>query len=544
MPLLYEFIAMANSASPHFQADGAWAGFGNSLFSNDEFASRTGDLCGLHGVWHQCVRCERSEPRCENIGCSRVLCESSGVSRCFLAIDLGAESGRAILGTLRDGLLSLEELHRFPNTPVRLPTGLYWDTLRLFHEIRHALTICGRHRRITLDGIGIDTWGVDFGLLGSDGALVDNPRHYRDARNNGMLERTFAIISPQEIFAQTGVQFMQLNSLYQLHAMKLNESPALGIARRLLFMPDLLNYWLTGVPRAEQTIASTSQFYNPVTKNWAATILDRLGLSKSILPEIVAPGTLLGTLLPEVAEAAGLAHGTPVYATACHDTASAVAAVPAASHDWCYISSGTWSLMGVESDVPIINDRSLELNFTNEAGAGGKIRFLKNIAGLWLLQECRREWALAGRDYSYEQLSSMAADAPSCGVVFDPDEFLEPGQMPRKIAGRCGSDDPGAICRTILESLAATYRKVLDNVESLIDKRINNIHIVGGGSRNQTLNQLAANATSRAIIAGPTEATAAGNILVQAIGAGYVSDLSEARAIVRRSFPLTSFDPR
>jgi rhamnulokinase len=469
------------------------------------------------------------------------------VNKCFLAIDLGAESGRVILGTLDGGMLSLEELHRFPNTPVRLPNGLYWDTLRLFHEIRHGLTICGRQRGIALDGIGIDTWGVDFGLLGSDGALVDNPRHYRDARNNGMLERTFAIIPREEIFAETGIQFMQLNSLYQLHAMKLNQSPALAVATRLLFMPDLLNYWLTGVARAELTIASTSQFYNPVTKSWATTLLDRLGLPSSILPAIIPPAMLLGPLLPEVAEATGIAKGTPVYATACHDTASAVAAVPAtgpSGEHWCYISSGTWSLMGVESDAPIINDRSLGLNFTNEAGAGGKIRLLKNIAGLWLLQECRREWALAGREYGYEQLSSMAAKAPSAGVILNPDEFLEPGQMPRKIADRCGSEDPAVISRTILESLAATYRKVLNNLESLTGKRIGRVHIVGGGSRNQVLNQLAADATGRSVVAGPAEATAAGNILVQAIGAGCVRDLAEAREIVKRSFPLATFDPR
>lgn len=449
-----------------------------------------------------------------------------------------------MLGTLQGGMLSLEELHRFPNTPVRLPTGLYWDTLRLFHEIRQALTICGRQRKIALDGIGIDTWGVDFGLLGSDGALVDNPRHYRDGRNSGMLERTFAVVPRNEIFAETGLQFMQLNSLYQLYAMKLNRSPALPVATCLLFMPDLLNYWLTGISRAEQTIASTSQFYNPVKRTWATTLLDRLGLPASILPEMVPPGTLLGPLLPEIAECAGLASGTPVYATACHDTASAVAAVPATGGDWCYISSGTWSLMGIESDVPIINDRSLELNFTNEVGAAGRIRFLKNIAGLWLLQECRRDWALAGREYSYQQLSSMAAQAHSAGVILNPDEFLEPGQMPRRIADRCGSDDPGVICRTILESLAASYRKVLDDLESLLEKRIGRVHIVGGGSRNTLLNQFAANTTRRTIIAGPGEATAAGNILVQAIGAGHVRDLTEARAIAGRSFPLATFDPQ
>ncbi len=467
----------------------------------------------------------------------------------FLAIDLGAESGRAILGTLDNGRLALEELHRFPNTPVRLPTGLYWDTLRLFHEIRHALTICGREKRLALNGIGIDTWGVDFGLLGSDGALVDNPRHYRDPRNNGMLEKTFAVVPPEEIFRETGIQFMQLNTLCQVHAMRLDRSPALDVATQLLFMPDLFNYWLTGETRAEVSIASTSQFYNPVKKQWATGLFRRLGLPERILPEIVPSGTRLGTLLPEIVDASGLSSNVPVFATACHDTASAVAAVPAEGDDWCYISSGTWSLMGVELDAPLINERSLALNFTNEVGAEGKIRFLKNIAGLWLLQECRRAWALAGHEYSYEELSTLARDAPPARALIDPDVFPEPDRMPERIAEYCRTrggevpDQPAGMTRIILESLAATYRKVLDNLETLLGRRIDRIHIVGGGSRNQLLNQLAANSTGRTVIAGPAEATAAGNILVQAIGAGAVSGLEEARQIVGRSFPLQTYQP-
>jgi rhamnulokinase len=467
----------------------------------------------------------------------------------FLAIDLGAESGRAILGTLDAGQLTLEELHRFPNTPVRLPTGLYWDVLRLFHEIRHALSICGRERKIKLDGIGVDTWGVDFGMLGSDGALVDNPRHYRDSRNSGMLEKTFAVVPREEIFAETGIQFMQINSLYQLHAMKLAGSPALGAAHKLLFIPDLFNYWLTGVERAEVSIASTSQFYNPAKRQWATGLFRRLGLPESVLPEIVPSGTRLGTLLEEIAESAGLENGVPVYATACHDTASAVAAVPAEGDDWCYISSGTWSLMGVELDAPVIDARSLALNFTNEVGAGGKIRLLKNIAGLWPLQECRRAWALEGREYSYEDLSKLATAAQPAGMLIDPDAFQEPGRMPERISeycrtqGRQAPDQPGGMVRLILESLAATYAKVLDSLEKLLDRRINRVHIVGGGSRNQLLNQLAANAMRRTVVAGPTEATAAGSVLVQAIGAGIVAGSAEAREIVRRSFPLQTFPP-
>jgi rhamnulokinase len=468
----------------------------------------------------------------------------------FLAIDLGAESGRAMLGILDRGMLSLEELHRFPNTPVQLPTGLYWDTLRLFQEIRHALAICGRERKIALDGIGIDTWGVDFALLGADGALVDNPRHYRDARTNGVPEKTFALAPREEIFAETGIQFMPINTLYQLHAMKLGKSPALSVAKTLLFTPDLFNYWLTGMMRVEVSIASTSQFYNPVKKDWAKGLLRRLAIAESILPEIVPSGARLGTLLPEVAEASGLAAGTPVFASASHDTASAVAAVPAQGGDWGYISSGTWSLMGVELDTPVINERSLALNFTNEVGAGGTIRLLKNIAGLWLLQECRRAWALAGREYSYAELVELATAAPACGETIDPDGFPEPGHMPERIAEHCRArgwnapEQPGGMVRLILESLAASYRKVLENLETLIGRRINRIHIVGGGSRNELLNQLTANATGRTVIAGPAEATAAGNVLVQAIGAGMVSGVIEAREIVRRSFAIRVYEPR
>src|ERR1700682_493408 len=318
-----------------------------------------------------------------------------------------------MLGTLDGGQIALEEIHRWTNDPVRLHTGLYWDTLRLFHELRRALAICGRERGIALDGIGVDTWGLDFALLGADGALADNPRHYRDARTNGMLERAFAAVPRDQIFARTGIQFMQFNTLYQWYAMKLAAAPALTVARRMLFMPDLFNYWLTGVARAERSIASTSQFYDPGAKNWAADLLRRFDLDAALLPEIVSSGERLGPLLPEIAEACGLSPDTLVYATACHDTASAVAAVPAESGDWCYISSGTWSLMGVEIPEPIVNDRSLALNFTNEAGAGERIRLLKNIAGLWLLQECRRAWALAGTEYSYEQITSLAASDAS-----------------------------------------------------------------------------------------------------------------------------------
>lgn len=466
----------------------------------------------------------------------------------FLAFDLGAESGRAILGKLTAGRLELEQLHRFPNTPVRLPTGMYWDTLRLFHEIGEGLSAAGRGRGLQIDGIGIDTWGVDFALLGRDGALVDNPRHYRDARNNGIVERMCGLVPRAEIFRQTGIQFMQINSLCQLVAARLENSPSLDTAETLLFMPDLFHYYLTGVKRAELTIASTSQFYNPVERRWATELFDRFGLSSRILPEIISPGTRLGTLLPHVADAAGVGS-IPVYATAAHDTAAAVAAVPADGDGWCYISSGTWSLMGVEIDAPLVGEKALELNFTNEMGAEGKVRLLKNIAGLWVLQECRRAWARAGAEYSYEQLAQMASDAPPFVAAIDPDAFLEPGHMPERIAEFCRKsgqqipEQPGAMCRVVLESLALRYRQVVENLETLTERPIRVIHIVGGGSKNRLLNQLAADATGRRVVAGPVEATAAGNVLVQAMGAGELRALKEAREVVRQSFELETFEP-
>jgi rhamnulokinase len=467
----------------------------------------------------------------------------------YLAVDLGAESGRVMLGTLENGRLVLEELHRFANAPVSLPTGLYWDSFRLFHEIVHGLAIAGRERKLDISGIGIDTWGVDFGLLASDGALIDCPRHYRDPRTNGVPDQLFQVVPKREVFDYTGIQFMQLNSLYQLYAMKLAQSPGFAAADQLLFIPDLLNYWLTGERKSEQTIASTSQFYDPRTNRFCTELFERLGLPTHILPPLVAPGTRLGPLREEIASVTKLS-GTPVYATAAHDTASAVAAVPAGdTADWCYISSGTWSLMGVELSAPVINERSLELNFTNEIGAQGTVRFLKNIAGLWLLQECRRAWIAEGNEYTYEELMRLASEAGPAPSLIDVDAFLHPGDMPAKIAawceanGRTAPQGVGETCRTILESLAERYRQVLESLEAVLGRRLNAIHIVGGGSRNHLLNQLVADATGREVIAGPGEATAIGNLLVQAIASGELNSLAEGRQLVRCSFELDRFQP-
>lgn len=460
----------------------------------------------------------------------------------YLAFDLGAESGRALLGTLADGKLEVEELHRFANTPVRVLGALYWDTLRLWREIQHGLAIAVRDRKLSLDGIGIDTWGVDYALIGSDGQLCANPRHYRDGRNNGVMEKLFQVVPRDQVFGYSGIQFMQINSLVQLYAEKLEQTPALAVATRLLNMPDLFNYWLTGEAKSESSIASTTQFFNPATMTWASELLTRLDLPADILCPVVQPGTLLGKTLD--------APHVPVYATAGHDTAAAVAAVPSEGGDnWCYISSGTWSLMGLELDAPIINAASCAANYTNEVGVSGTVRFLKNIAGLWLLQECRRHWIEEGAEYSYEQLAKMAADARPFSASINPDAFLEPGGMPGKIAAHCGATGQaapathGEYARAILESLALRYRQVLEDLEALSGRRIEVIHIVGGGSKNTLLNQFVADCTGRKVVAGPGEATAIGNILVQAMGAGELKDLHEVRQVVRNTFELTTVNP-
>ena len=471
------------------------------------------------------------------------------MNRHYLALDLGAESGRAMLARLADGRLELNELHRFLNTPVQLPTGLYWDSLRLFHEMCEGIRIAAKSVE-DLDGIAIDTWGVDFGLLSADGELMHMPRHYRDARTLGTPAEVFQIVPRAEIFRQTGIQFMEINSLYQLWVYQRDSPELLSRVSKLLFMPDLFNYFLTGTYAAERTIASTSQFYDPVRKCFATDLLRKLGITGSFFPDLMDPGAELGNVLPYAADRCALKHDTCVYTTGSHDTASAVAAVPATGRDgWCYISSGTWSLMGMETEAPIINDASREANFTNEVGVGNTIRFLKNIPGLWVLQECRRAWAKEGEEYSYAELMERAATAKPASTIIDLDLFISPGNHPQRICAHCREtgqevpQDPGAMTRVILQSLAHRYNEVLETLEKLTGKAIETIHIVGGGSRNKLLNQLTADRTGRRVIAGPAEATAAGNALTQAMGSGDLQSLDEIRAVVRRSFKLEEFTP-
>lgn len=468
----------------------------------------------------------------------------------FLAFDLGAESGRGVLGRFDGERLNLEELHRFANGGIRVLDGLHWNVLQLWNEMKAALSICAQ-KNIGLSGIGIDTWGVDFALLGRGDVLLGLPHHYRDLRTDGMLEEAFRRLPQATLFERSGCQFLQINTLYQLLSMVLHRSPLLDVAETFLMIPDLFNFWLTGQKVCEFTDATTTQFYDPRRRRWSTEITGALGVPFDILPEIVQPGTQLGTLLPSVAAETGLPE-IPVIAPACHDTGSAVAAVPTDSEDWAYISSGTWSLMGIEVSEPIVTDQALALNFTNEGGVENTFRFLKNIMGLWLVQECRRTWAQRGDEMSYSQMTQLAESAKPFTTLIDPDDdiFLPPGDMPSRIVDYCkrtGQKPPldiGEVLRCALESLALKYRWVLEKLEAVRGRSIDVIHIVGGGAQNQALCQFTADATGTPVIAGPIEATAIGNIAVQAMACGLIGSISEAREVVRRSFNAITYEPQ
>jgi rhamnulokinase len=467
----------------------------------------------------------------------------------FLAIDLGAESGRALAGHFDGRRLQILEVHRFPNGPVSLPDGLHWDVLRLWSEIKCGIALAAQECG-DLASVGLDTWGVDFGLLDRSGALLGNPYHYRDSRTDGIMDEAFRCVGREEIFERTGIQFMQFNSLYQLLSMVVSGSPRLEVAEKFLTMPDLFNYWLTGRKVCEFSNATTSQCYDPRARDWARSMLEQLGIPTRIFPEIVPPGTVLDDLLPQVAEEVGVR--VPIIAPACHDTGSAVAAVPATGVDFAYISSGTWSLMGAELAEPVINADSLTYNFTNEGGVGGTFRFLKNVSGLWLVQESRRTWASRGESLSYDDLTQMAAEAEPLRAVVDPDDgdFLKPGDIPARICAFCertGQPVPeskGAIVRCALESLALKYRWTLERLEEMLVRRLEPIHIFGGGAQNRLLNQFTADATGRRVVAGPIEATAIGNVLVQMMAMGHVASLAEGRQIVCTSFDVETYDPQ
>jgi rhamnulokinase len=481
--------------------------------------------------------------------------EQTGMAANFLAFDLGAESGRALLGILANGRLQLEEIHRFTNPTGRMNHHLHWNLLAQWEELKTGLRQAARQNgtRRTIHGIGVDTWGVDFGLLGAGGEILGNPVHYRDAWTEGTVETTCQRVGREKIFDRTGIQFMRFNTLFQLVAMRQRHPQLLESAQQLLFMPDLFNYLFTGRRQSELSIASTSQMIDPRTRSWARDLLQALDLPDRILPELIPSASVVGPLSDEVAAECEV-DVMPVLAPGCHDTASAVAAVPASPgrEDWCYISSGTWSLMGVELSAPVINDKSLAYAYTNEIGVGGRIRFLKNIMGLWLVQECRRHWARDGMEYTYAELTDMARDARSSGSVINPDHapFMTPGEMPGKIEAFCRQSrqappaSPGEFVRLCLESLALTYRRTVEGLEDILGRSISTIHIVGGGTQNTLLNQMTADATGRSVIAGPVEATAIGNILAQAMAVGELKHLEEARALVAASFPVQRYEPQ
>lgn len=468
----------------------------------------------------------------------------------YLAFDLGAESGRAVLGLYDGASIQLEEVHRFPTGGCAVLGTLYWDVLRLFEECKKGLGLAVSQYGKEINGIGFDTWGVDFGLLGRGDVLLGNPRHYRDHGNDGMLDIAFALVPPEILFGRTGIQFMQINTLYQLFSLKIRHSPLLEAAETLLMMPDLLAFWFTGVKTSEFSIASTTQIVDPISRRWAFDLLVKLGLPTHIFTPIVEPGTVRGMVTAEIAALCGCGS-IPVYLPAEHDTASAVVAVPASDPHFVYISSGTWSLMGVELPQPLLTDAVRKANFTNEGGVCGTTRLLKNIMGLWLVQECRRAFARRGAEHSYQELTQMAQQAPPFAAWINPDDhsFVAPADMVEAIAAFCRRTNQkppegiGATIRCCLESLAMKYRWTLEVLEGLLQQRHSIIHVVGGGTQNRFLCQLTANATQRPVIAGPVEATAVGNVLVQAMGRGEVGSLEDIRAIVRKSFALETYMP-
>jgi rhamnulokinase len=467
----------------------------------------------------------------------------------MLAFDLGAGSGRAVLGTLSGEQLQIKELHRFPNRPVDLAGHLHWDFVRLFGEMRNGLKACAAEIGGHLESMAVDTWGVDYALLASDGSVLGQPFAYRDGRTDKAMTSFFAVIPRDRVYALTGIQFMQFNTLFQLFAMRQQSPKVFAAASDVLFTPDFYNYLFTGEKKTEFTIATTSQMYSHCSHAWDEELLHALGLPAGVMKEIVEPGTVLGTLKETIARDLGLPR-VPVVATASHDTASAVAAVPAEGNDWAYISSGTWSLMGIEIPQPIITEAALGCNFTNEGGVGRTIRFLKNIGGLWLLQECKRVWEKE-RAITYTELIGAAAAAAPFKALIDPDapDFLNPADMPAAIcafAARTGQVAPGTkgeFVRSILEGLALKYRLVLGQLRTLSPQPVNKVHIIGGGSQNRLLCQFAANAMGLPVIAGPVEATAMGNLMVQALGLGFVKSVAELRRTIRSSSEVTEYTP-
>lgn len=469
----------------------------------------------------------------------------------FLAFDFGAESGRAVLGTLENDKIYIEEIHRFPTGMLRIDDHLYWNIYRLYEEVLRSLSKCINDQHVQPESIAIDTWGVDFGLLSDDGTFLRLPYAYRDAQNaKGMKHYLENILSPEEIYKRTGISIQPFNSIFQLHAMNMNQDKAFKAATALLFVPDIMNYLLSGIKTTEFSFATTSQLFNPIQMDWDESLLSSVGIVKSTMNPIVPPSTIIGTLKPEIAYAVG-SDSIKLIAVCSHDTASAIVAVPAENDDWAYISSGTWSLMGVELESAIINDLSYKYNFTNEGGAENSIIFLKNIMGLWLLQQCRNSWLKSNTVLNYDELISLSLMAPAFKSIIDPDfvGFYNPADMPSAIDEFCvktsqeAPQNLGEYVRIIMESLALKYRLTLEQLREVTGKQINRIHIIGGGGQNKVLCKFTANATGLHVISGPSEGTATGNILLQAKAQGYIKNLAEIRTVVKNSFLFDEYYP-
>ncbi len=468
----------------------------------------------------------------------------------FLAIDLGAGSGRGIIGKFSGKKVELIEINRFDNQIITLFGHDHWDIYDLYEKIKTSIKKASGMVD-SLDGIGIDSWGVDFVFLDKSGNIIGLPNMYRDKRVDGIPEKLFEVISKDEIYKETGIQFLKLNTLYQIYSYRLENPCMFEFVDRILFLPDYLNYLLTGKKQNEYTISSTSQMLNAESKKWSEPILKAIGLDKKVLSDVTEPGTIISKMHPDVKEELGLDE-IDVLQVPSHDTASAIVAVPAEGENWAYLSSGTWSLLGVELDKPLINGETYKNNYTNEGGAFGKIRFLKNVSGLWLLQESKRIWEEEGIKYSYDDLIQNAAKAkPFSGFIdTDAEIFLKPDNMPKAIneflvkTGQKEIKDHFTMVRVILEGLALKYREVIEILNSLLEKKIEVLHIIGGGSKNDLLNQMSADSAGLKIVAGPYEATAIGNLLLQATAKGIISNLDEAREIVRKSFELKQFYPQ
>ncbi len=467
----------------------------------------------------------------------------------FLAFDLGAESGRAVVGSLDEGRLRIREILRFANRMITEPDGsLHWDAGMLFENIKEGMRRCRDILGGPPQSLGVDTWGVDFGLLDAEDGLLGLPFSYRDRRTEGAMEEFFGFLPKEEVYRLTGIQFLSFNTLFQLYALVRDRSPLLRRASALLFMPDLFHFLLTGEKATEFSIATTSQLFDPRRDSWSPEVFEALGLPPDLMQPVVDPGTVIAPLLDRLGAETGLGP-CPVVASLTHDTAAAVAAVPSRGHDWAYISSGTWSLVGVETDEAIINDESLSLNFTNEGGLGRTIRFLKNVTGLWLVQQCRKVWERRhpSASWDYASLARAAEEAAPFRTLLDPDDpaFLNPEDMTAAIeayarnTGQPLPETPGAFVRCILESLALKYASVLDDLERLTRRSIETVHIIGGGARNDLLNRLTASACGRTVVAGPDEATSCGNLLGQALALGVIRTAAQAREIMRNSFSTT-----